>query len=155
MDNAPWTAAWRISCVVLRQRAFAPRIPFVAERFEHRAAGHAVLIHVQADGDIVVAGIADGVVLVRRNQTAGGAGSGLDRAGGPEAVAALVVFQQLVLHHFEFAAPDAFHAPHAVMIVDRRSLAGAPRHRHHAVAMFVAVVQLTARVVIHAAFENA
>ena len=45
------------------------------DRLEYGAAGHLAGVDVQADGHFF-GGVADGVVLVRRDQAAGGAGAG-------------------------------------------------------------------------------
>src|SRR5579864_4424229 len=108
------------------QLAISTLVLVVTQRLEDRAMRHLAGIDVQAHRDGIVARVADGVVLVRRNQAAGGAGAGLDRADRLEAVMAVFVLETLVLHHFERAAPYAFHAPHAAMIVDRRALTGTP-----------------------------
>ena len=50
--------------------AFGALVPVVAFRLEHGALGHAAGIDVQAHRDGVVAGVADGVVLVGRDQAA-------------------------------------------------------------------------------------
>src|SRR5690606_26847725 len=92
--------------------------------------------------------VADGVVLVRRDQAAGAAGAGLQAARGAEAETVLVVFQQLVLGDFQFARPDAFHAPAAGVVVDRGALAGPPGHGHHAVPVAGAAVELAAGIVV-------
>src|SRR5579859_4944351 len=118
----------------------------VAQRLEHGAVGHGARIDVQAHGNGVVAGVADGVVLVGRDQAAGGAGTGLDGAHGLEAVVAVFVGEALVLDHFQRAAPDAFHAPHAAVVMDRGALAGSPGHGDHAVAVVLATVKLAAGV---------
>src|SRR5690242_16447896 len=103
---------------------------------EDRAVGHLAGVDVQAHRDGIIAGVADGVVLVRRDQTARRARAGLDRADRLETPLAVLVGKALVLHYFERTAPHAFDAPHAAVIVDRRALAGAPGHRHHAVTVF-------------------
>ena len=56
--------------------ALVPAI--LGQRLENRALGHRAGVDVQADGDRVVAGVADAVVLVGRDQASGGAGAGLD-----------------------------------------------------------------------------
>src|SRR5690606_2853027 len=106
------------------------------------------LVHVQGDRDGVGAGVADGVVLVRRDQAAGAAGAGLHAAGGAEAEAVAVAFQQLVLCDLQFAVPHALHAPAAGVVVHGRALARAPGHGHHAVAVGRAAVELAAGVVV-------
>jgi hypothetical protein len=122
---------------------------------EDGAVGHVAGIDVQADGDGVVAGVADGVVLVGRDQAAGGAGAGLDGPDRLEAVQVAVVGQALVLDHFQGAAPHAFDTPHATVVVDGGALARAPGHGHHAVAELVAVVQLAAGVAVLGGLEDA
>src|SRR5690606_22882545 len=109
---------------------------------------HRCLVDVQRDRDRVAAGVADGVVLVRRGQAAGAARAGVDAAGGAEAEAFAVALEQFVLGDLEFAVPDPFDAPQAAVVVDRGALAGTPGHRHHAVAVLRAAVQLAARVVV-------
>src|ERR1700743_2294284 len=79
------------------QLAFRALVPVVALGLEHGALGHAAGIDVQADRHRVFAGIADGVVLVRRDQAAGRAGAGLDRADGAEVVAPGLMLTQFVL----------------------------------------------------------
>src|SRR5690606_4104866 len=119
------------------------------------AAGHAAAVDVQGDGDLVLTGVADGVVLVRRDQAAGGAGAGLHRANRAEVEALVLAVNQLVLADFQFAAPDALDAPHAGMVVDRRALAGPPGHRDDAVAVLLADVELATRVVAFDCLEHA
>jgi hypothetical protein len=69
-------------------------VPVVVLGDEHRAAVHRRLVDVNRDRDGVGAGVADGVVLVRRDQAAGAAGAGLHAAGGAEAEALAVAFEQ-------------------------------------------------------------
>ena len=138
------------------QLAHVAAVPAVfRQRLEYRAAGHRAGIDVQADGDRAVAGIADAVVFVRRDQAAGGAGAGLDRTHRLEAVALRVVFQQFVLHDLQRPVPHALDAPHAVVVVDRRTLARSPGHRHHAVAVLLAAVQPAAGIVFRVRLEHA
>ena len=109
--------------------------PFAFALHELRAALHRRLVDVQRDGDGVGAGVADGVVLVRRDQAAGAAGAGMHAAGGAEVEAFAVAFEQFVLDDFQFAVPHAFDAPQAGVVVHRRALARAPGHRDDAVAV--------------------
>src|SRR5688572_18924272 len=130
------------------QRLVLAHEPLAFARHEHRAALHRRLVDVQRDGDVAVAGVADGVVLVRRDQAAGAAGTGVHAAGGAEVEAFAVALEQFVLDDFQFAVPHAFHAPQAGMVVHRRALARAPGHGDHAVAEARAAVELAARVVV-------
>src|SRR6187402_961370 len=109
--------------LVETQLAFCALVPVVALGLEHRALGHAAGIDVQADRHRILAGIPDGVVLVRWNEAAGRAGAGLDRAHGTEVIALGFVVAELVLDDLERARPDAFDAPHATVVVDQRALA--------------------------------
>src|SRR5690606_1787866 len=74
--------------------------------------------------------------------------AGVDAAGGAEAEAFAVALEQFELGDLELAVPDAFHAPQAGMVVQRRALARTPGHRHHAVAVFGAAVELAPGVVV-------
>src|SRR5690606_5382548 len=84
--------------------------PFVAGAgalgHELRAAGHLGLVDVQRHRDGVGGGVADGVVLVRRDQAAGAAGAGVDAAGGAEAEAFAVALEQFELGDLQLAVPD-------------------------------------------------
>src|SRR3546814_19685695 len=75
-------------------------------------------------------------------------------AGCAEAETLAVAFEQLVLGDFQFAVPDALHAPQAAVVVDRRALSGRPGHRHHAVAVLGAAIHLAPRVVVVEGFED-
>src|SRR5690606_11863314 len=135
--------------------AGAAAVPAFALGLEHRAAGHLALVDVQGDGDGLVAGIADGVVLVRRDQAAGGAGTGLHGADVAEAEALVLAGDEFVLADLQLALPHAFHAPHAGVVVHGRALAGAPGHCDDAVAVLFAGVELAAGVVAVHGLEHA
>src|SRR3546814_36716 len=112
--------------VVRTQCAVGAQEPFARLRLELRADIHRRLVDMQRDRDLVAAGVGDGVVFVRRDQAAGAAGTGMHAAGGAEAETLAVTFEQLVLGDFQFAVPDALHAPQAAVVVDRRALSGRP-----------------------------
>src|SRR5690554_6199933 len=76
------------------QAGVGAAVPFAVCRQVPGAVLHRTLVDVQGDGDAVRAGVADGVVFVRRDQAAGAAGAGLDAAGGAEAAAVAVAFEQ-------------------------------------------------------------
>src|SRR5690606_1295605 len=61
--------------VVRAQRAVGAQEPFARLRLELRTGIHRRLVDMQRDRDLVVAGVGDGVVLVRRDQAAGAAGA--------------------------------------------------------------------------------
>ena len=121
---------------------------------EDGAVGHVAGVDVQADSDDVVAGVADRVVFVWRDEAARRAWACLDRADGLEAIEIAFRSHLLVLHDFQRAAPHAFHAPHAAVIVDRCALAGTPGHGDHAVAVIVAVIKLATGVATFCGFEH-
>lgn len=137
------------------QLAVGALVLVVAQGLEDGAVGHGAGVDVQAHGHGIIAGVADGVVLVGRDQAAGGAGAGLDGAHGLEAVVAVFVGEALVLDHFQGAAPYAFYAPHAAVVMDRGALAGSPGHGDHAVAVILAAVELAAGVAAFGGFEDA
>src|SRR5690606_15185039 len=83
--------------VVRAQRAVGAQEPFARLRLELRTALHLRLVDVQRDRDRIAAGVGDRVVLVRRDQAARAAGAGVHAAGGAEAEAIAVAFEQLVL----------------------------------------------------------
>src|SRR5690606_9841116 len=67
--------------------------PLALHRHEHAALLHRALVDVQGDGDAVGAGVADGVVFVRRDQAARAAGAGAHAARGAEAATLAVTLQ--------------------------------------------------------------
>ncbi len=99
-------------------------------------------------------GVADGVVLVGRNEAAGGARAGLDRADGAEVVTLGLVVQKLVLDDLQCTVPDAFRHTTCAMVVDEETLAGAPGHHHDAVAVVVAAVELATGLVVARRFRT-
>src|SRR4249919_394058 len=125
-----------------------PGEPLALAGHEHRAALHRRLVDMQRDGDVAVAGVADGVVFVRWDQAAGAARAGVHAAGGAEMEAVAIALEQFVLDDLQFAVPDAFDAPQSGMVVDWRALARTPGHGDDAVAMLRAAIQLAARVVV-------
>src|SRR5690242_13331467 len=79
---------------VERQLALIAAVPVALQWAEHRALRHRTAVDVQGDGDVVFAGIADGVVFVRRDQAAGRAGADVHRAARFEAIAFGVVLDE-------------------------------------------------------------
>lgn len=130
-------------------------MPAIAHVVEDAAAGHRALIDVQRDRSTGVAGVADGVVLVRRDQAAGGTRAGDQAADFGEPVAVSRAFAEIVLGDFQLAVPDAFDAPQPVMVVDGRALARAPGHGDHAIPMLRTDVDLAARVMALNRFQHA
>src|SRR5690606_19941836 len=133
--------------LVQRQLAGDAGAPAIGAGLEDRAPGHGGLVDVQRHRYLRIAGVADGVVLVRRDQAAGRAGAGQDGVHHLEAVAVAVLLARLVLGDLQLAGPDALDAPQAAMVVHRGALARAPGHGHHAVAGALAAVELTAGIV--------
>src|SRR5690625_843852 len=125
---------------VERKLLLVAPVPRVVDGLEYRAAGHGRRVDVQADGRAAAARIADGVIFVRRDQAAGRAGAGFDGSHRVEPVAVAVAFEQFVLRDFQGAVPYAFHAPQAVVVVDRRALSGGPGHGRDRVAVVLAAV---------------
>ena len=117
-------------------------------RLVHATAGDGLGVHVQADRHRAAAGIADGVVLVRRDQTAGRTGAGDEGCFGVEAPACGIVRTQRVTGDLQLALPDALDAPQAGVIVDAGALARSPGHRHDAVDVARAAIQLAPRIAI-------
>src|SRR5690606_136904 len=133
--------------LVQAQLARRLAVPAVFLRLEHRTAGQRLLVDVQRDCHVIGAGIADGVVFVRRDQAAGRTDAGDLGADRFEAHAVAVLFSQLELGDFQLSLPDALDAPDAGVVVYRRALPRAPGHRNDAVAGFFAAVELAAGVV--------
>src|SRR5690606_14260952 len=99
-------------------------------------------------------GVADDVVLVRRDETARAPDAGLEGAALLEAELILAPLHQLELVHFDAALPDAFHAPHAAVIVQGRTLLRAPRHGDDGISARIVTVDEPARVVIRTGFHH-
>lgn len=123
-------------------------VPAVGGGLEDGAAYHLALVDVYGDGQLVFAGVTDGVVLVWGNQAAGAAAVAYDAWLGAEAETVAVPLQQFVLGDLQLAEPDAFHTPQAAVVVQRRALPRAPAHGDDAVAVFRAAVELAAGVVV-------
>src|SRR5690606_30405440 len=145
-ETIPKANAGGIGRAIDRLRRRHAPVPLLAFGLEPAAVLHLALVDVHRHRDGVVAAVVDRVVLVRRDQAAGAAGAGMHAAGGAEAAALAVGLQQFVLGDLQLAVPDAFHAPQAAVVVDRRALAGAPGHGDHAVAEVGAAVDLPAGV---------
>jgi len=94
-----------------------------------------------------IAGVAQRVVLVRRDQAAGAAAVAVQGLLRGEAVAVALPFQQRIGGDDQLALPDPFHAPHCIVVVQRRALPRAPAHGDDAVAQGRAAVQFAACVV--------
>src|SRR4051812_43077735 len=133
---------------VQRKLPLIAAIPLHIDRTEYRALRHRAAIDVQSDGDGVVARVAYRVVFVWRNQAAGGTGTYVHRAARLKTIFAIVLLGELIRRDLERAVPDAFDAPHAAVIVNRRALARTPGHRDHRKPVLFAAVQLATRVVI-------
>src|SRR5690606_34849273 len=134
--------------VVVAQRALQATIGAVRLALEHVAARHLAAVDVQGHGDGVVTGIRDAVVLVGRNQAPGAADArdvGVARLEAKDVAGAA---DELVLLHVDAADPDALHAPHAGVVVDRRALPGAPGHDHDRVVALAVAVHQAPRVVV-------
>lgn len=123
-------------------------VPAVGGGLEDGAAYHLALVDVYGDGQLIFAGVADGVVFVRGNQAAGAAAISYDAWLCAEAETLAVAFQQLVLGDFQLAEPYPFHTPEAAVVVQRCALPRAPAHGDDAVAVFGTAVELAAGVVV-------
>src|SRR5690606_22361376 len=151
----PAVGARRRSCrsIELQCLGAAP-VPVALDRHEGAAGGHLAAVDVQGDGDVAVAGIADGMVLVWRDQAAGRADTGGQRAAVLETHLLVLPFHQLVLGDLQGTGHHAFHAPQTGVVVHRRALAGPPGHGDDRVAQVGAAVDLPACVVFRVCLED-
>ena len=135
--------------------ALAALVPAIAFGLEGAALAHRLLIDVQGNRDLVLVRIADRVVLVWRQQAAGGAGTGHQGFVLAETAALAGVFFKLVAGDLQLALPDAFDAPQAAMIVNGRALPRRPGHRHDSRAALGAGIEFTASIVTFDRLEHA
>src|SRR5690606_15291176 len=93
---------------------------------------------------LVVAGVAQGVVLMRRDQAPCGAAVAMHGVLRRETEALAVALQQRMRGDDQSTLPDALYAPHGIVIMQRRALPRAPAHGDHAVAERAAAMQFAA-----------